>query len=194
MNKIFLVMKDPEAGPAEDNWTTMTMREFLQFKETEEGQRRKDNFARLDAIGVDDDILFVECSPEKVREIKRERNHSDYLRRMEEESGYRTVSLDAPVHTGDAGHVMTLHDLVADENVDTVEEAMTQVCLAELPGALDTLTTVERELVSAFYLSEVEISERRFAQVHGMTRFAVRECHRTAMGKLRWYFRKKKLL
>ena len=194
MNKIFLVMKDPEAGPSEDNWTTMTMREFLQFKKTEEGQRRKDNFARLDAIGVEDDILYVECDPEKAREIKRERNHSDYLRRMEEESGYRTVSLDAPVHTSDAGHVITLHDLVADENVDTVEEAMTRVCLVELPGALDTLTTVERELVSAFYLSEVKMPERRFAQVHGMTRFAVRECHRTALVKLRWYFRKKKLL
>ena len=40
MKKTFLVMKDPEAGPAEDNWTTMSMKEFLKFQETEEGQRK----------------------------------------------------------------------------------------------------------------------------------------------------------
>ena len=194
MKKTFLVMKDPEAGPAEDNWTTMSMKEFLKFQETEEGQRRKDNFARFDACGVEDDILFIECDPEKAREIKRERTHSEYLQKMEKESGYKTVSLDAPVHTGDAGHVITLYDLVADDDAHTEEEAMIQVSLAELPEALDTLTTVERELVSAFYLSEVKISERRFAREHDMSRFGVKQCHRKAMGKLRWYFRKKKLL
>ena len=55
-----MVKKNPNMPESEDNWIMMNGYEFARFMETEEGQRRKKNFAQIDACGEEDVIYVVE--------------------------------------------------------------------------------------------------------------------------------------
>ena len=95
MKKIYMVKKNPNMPENEDNWIMMNGFEFAMFMKTEEGQRRKNNFAQLDACSEDDDIYIVECGEERAKEWRSEKYAHDYLRECEEESGLETVSFNA---------------------------------------------------------------------------------------------------
>ena len=58
MKKIYMVKKNPNMPESEDNWIMMNGYEFARFMETEEGQRRKKNFAQIDACG-EEDVIYV---------------------------------------------------------------------------------------------------------------------------------------
>ena len=193
MKKIFLVMKDPTKGGREDNWISMESDEFMRFLGTEEGNRRRENFARLKAAGEDDSIIFVECSQEKAREIKQENNHTDYLHRQEKESGFRAVSLDYPVDVGEESPVSLL-EILGDEESDTEREAYVQLIMRELPSALEELNEAERALIAALYCGSGKASEIRYAEESGESRWSIRERHKSALRKLRLYYRRRKLL
>ena len=194
MKKTFLVMTDPEKGAREDNWTIMNAFEFARFMETEEGQSRKERFERLDAASEDDTILYLECDREKAPEIKSERNRADYLRRKEESIGYELLSLDAPVATGEDEGVLTLLDLLADEETDTEEMAYLAICRKELLPALSHLDPAELDLITALYISDEKKSLNSYAAESGVCRKVMRTRHAKAIRKLRLHFRKKRLL
>ena len=191
--RIYLVMKDPERGGVEDNWTIMDYFGFLRFLETEEGERRKDCFARLKEADEDDSMIFMECSRERAREIKSETNHMEYLRRQERERGYGISSLDQPAGSGE-GETSALLEILADEERDTEREAFEEILREELPAALAELTREERDVLMALYSDDGGMSERRLAEQAGVSRWSIREKHRSALRKLRMHYRKKKLL
>ena len=191
MKKIFLVKKDPELPGSEDNWSIMGYPEFARFLETEEGQRRKNLFARLDASDEDDCIIFLECDPKTSAEIKNENNHSDYLRRMEDEWPRMMLSLDAPTQ-GVRDEEISMMETIADEETDTESGAMTGIFIRELPAALSELNPFELDLMASLYAAGMSIDG--YAMLHGVTRWSIRQLHRSAIRKLRLHYRKKKLL
>ncbi len=193
MKKVFLVMTDPEKGAREDNWTIMDYGQFAAFLETEEGQRRKDGFERLDAASEDDDILYMEFGRAKAAEIKRERNHSDYLHNAEDESGIRTLSLDVPMDIGEED-MATLLDLIADETMDTERMAVDAILKAELPAAFAKLKPQEKDLMIALYFSDKRMTLREYARQCGMPKTCIQEKHNAALRKMRLHYRLKKLI
>ncbi len=191
--RIYLVMKDPERGGVEDNWIIMDYFGFLRFLETEEGERRKDCFARLKEADEDDSMIFMECSRERAREIKSETNHMEYLRRQEKDTGYSISSLDIPTYTGE-DELSPLSEILADEERDTEKEAFEDMIRDELPAALAELSQEDRDLLTALYSDDGKMSERRYADLFGIPRWRVQEWHKAVIRKLRLYYRRKKLL
>lgn len=194
MAKKFLVKKDPEVTGREDNWIIMNYEEFERFLQTEEGQRRKNSFERLDPADEGDDILYMECDRKSALVIKTDRNHSDYLKRAEQESGYETLSLDFVIEINEEGETRSYMDQAVDETMDTELMAIEGLLKKELPGAWAQLDPEEQELMTALYISDEKMTINKYATEHNVTRWRIRERHRSAIRKLRLYYRRKKLL
>lgn len=193
MEKIFLVMTDPEKGAREDNWTIMNYRQFAAFLKTEEGKKRRDCFERLGEACDEAGTIYIECSREKLPELWSERNHADYLRRQKDASGFLTVSLDAELEIKEDGDIGSLHDLIADEAQHTDDKAFLAIFRQELPAALAELDEAELELVMAF-ACDGKMTVTRYAREKGCSRRCIRNRKESALRKLRLHFRRKKLL
>ena len=62
MKRIYLVKKDPNMPPSEDNWIYMNQYQFCRFVETPEGKQRKNNFGQINAVDQEDLLYIVERS------------------------------------------------------------------------------------------------------------------------------------
>ena len=172
----------------------MDYREFARFLETEEGQRRKDRF---EIVGNRDDesgAIYMEFSSrEEALATRRERYHSEYLKKQEAESGYTTLSLDALAETEDEDGI-TLLDMIGGDGEDTEETVYEMLLKQNLPGALVQLNGPEAALAAAFYEAEEKMSENRYAKLTGEPRRRIHERHQSVKRKLRLYYRRKRLL
>lgn len=193
MKKTFLVMTDPEKGAREDNWTIMNAFEFARFMETEEGQKRKNHFERLDALDEDDDILIMECSTEQAMKVKSERNRADYCQRVKTETGFETMSLDGTAFGGDEEEILLI-EMIADEAMDTEEQAVKEILKAEIPAAMEELSKVEQDLIRALYMGDEKMTVNRYSNLTGRSRNYITAKHQSAIRKLRLHYRKKRLL
>ena len=187
MKKTYLVRKDAGKEAGEGNWMIMNAYEFARFMETEEGRRRKDGFCRLDGACAEDGTIYIECWRAKAAEIRKESNHAAYLRKLEQEGGQAAIPYGAETEEGRT-------EERADGTMDTEEMALAGILEEELPEALGCLDAGERALILALYAGDGKMTESRYAEEHGTTRWQIRERHKRALRKLRLHYRRKKLL
>ena len=161
MKKVFLVKKNPNMPESEDNWIMMNSYEFAMFIKTEEGQRRKNNFAPLDACSEEDDIYVVECGEERAKKWRSEKDAHDYLKECEAESGIETISFDSVEVDGEE---LSLEEVVADPNSDFLTDLIRKLEHEKLMHILETLPLEEYAIIHHLYLSETPISERTLAR------------------------------
>lgn len=116
--KTYLVKKDINKPDVQDNWIIMNGYEFARFMETEDGRRRKKNFAKLDRCDECDDAIIVECGAFRAKEWERQRLRELY--RACANSKYPTISYDYPSPRKEA---CCGDDFIADPVAD-IEEIM----------------------------------------------------------------------
>jgi len=188
-------MKDPSKPMSEENWAVMDYEQFARFLETDEGRRRKDRFEVLGNRDDEAGAIFAEFrSKAKALEARRERYHSEYLRKQETQSGILTISLDVPTQTGDDGESAPIIELIPDENMDTEKMAYERIMTKDIPASLENLKGLELELVMSFYAGEEKMTENRYSKLTGDSRRCIHERHQSAIRKLRLHYRRKKLL
>ena len=165
MKKIFLVKKDPEKN-GQDNWYVMEGKEFAEFISSEEGQRRKKDFGRLDACGYDDFIVIAECGKSAAVEWKRDRNRQDYLRRYEEE-------------------ILFAEEEDIRDPGDAEESVLIRVSAEEVRIAVMRLEPMEKLLIEKVYLTDEPVTLTKFAQMIGRDSSYVTRLRKKALGKLK---------
>ncbi len=79
MKRTFLVKKDPTIE-AQDNWLIMDYRQYAAWRETDEGRNREIVFGKLEACSDDDTVIFMECSEEASKELKKDCHRKQYIR------------------------------------------------------------------------------------------------------------------
>lgn len=170
MKKIYMVKKNPNMPESEDNWIMMNGYEFARFMETEEGQRRKKNFAQIDACGEEDDIYVVECGEERAKEWRSEKDAHDYLKECEIESGIETVSFNA---FDSDGEEINLEELIADPDADVLRNVLKNNEIERLHKALEQLDPDEYDLISTMFFGVKNRSERQTAKLYGVSCVAI---------------------
>lgn len=185
MKKIYMVKKNPNMPENEDNWIIMNGFEFAMFMKTEEGQRRKNNFAQLDACSEDDDIYIVECGEERAKEWRSEKDAHDYLRECEAESGLETVSFNA---VNKDGEEINLEDVFADPESDVVAEVIGKVTHEKLIEALKTLSDSDYDLIYHLYLADERLTAREYAAKMKVCEAAISKKKKRIIKKLKKYF------
>lgn len=178
MKRVYLVKKDPDLPAKDDNWITMNSYEFRKFMETEEGKKRKANFGMVPPADENDAAIFIECTPEDARRLKRENAQWAYQRMLEYESGYTTVSLEELI-SGDEGSGIA--DMILDEDMDTEAAVLKKTSRDDLIDAVMQLGDKEREVILARYFISEEKTVGELAQEMGLTRKQFLYRHNRAM-------------
>ena len=163
-------------------WTRLTGQALYDFLQTERGKKTY-FFVDTDDNGV---AIGVEIrNTELASNLKGDKNHSDYLKQVRDESGYITVSFDY-FETEDG---TSTGDEVIPNNDDSIEnDVLRQFDLETLRRALDTLTEDEYALICALFLQDEPMTESEYANQKGTTQQAINKRKKAILKKLRNYF------
>ena len=117
----------------------------------------------------EDDRIIMECSRKDFEKYQQEDRHSRYLQEHE-----KSRSIFPASHVGDRdgteeGYQDT--DLFVDESVDTAEQAICNLLMADLHRALQKLSQKERSFILDYYGME-KPSTLQLAKRYGITRQA----------------------
>ena len=139
--------------------------------------------------GFDDngDEIGVEIvDPKIIKEVVQEAKHSDYLREQERESGFTTLPFDALVMPD--GDEVSGEEVIADPDVDVEAEVIRRLNIMILRKALKTLTETEMDIITALYLCENPMSERKYAELLGIPQKTLNSRKNAILQKMRKFF------
>lgn len=165
MKKIYLIKKDVNKPAGENNWITMTSYEFVMFMKTDEGRRRKKNFAQIDACGCDDCIIVAECDKHIRDKIRREKKAHDRFVKNNASIGYTVFSYNEQENSEDD---LSGEELIQDIKINVEETIIEKHCIESLRKAIKELNEAERDLINHLYLNENTITARQYAKELGV--------------------------
>ncbi len=183
INTIYLIKRDVDKPYSQENWLTMNVNEFNAFVKTQDAKGRY--FADVGGHEYSDTWYILECPKETAMKWRKELNRHYYLKRMERESGYQTVSYHDLV-IGD--EVINGEEIITDVEDNFVAEVMHKIDLETLEKALDKLPLNEYEMIYRLYLSEYEISEREYARILGIPQKTLNSRKLSVIDKMRNIF------
>ena len=117
----------------------------------------------------EDDRIIMECSRKDFEKYQQEDRHSRYLQEHE-----KSRSIFPASHVGDRGGTEEGYqdtDLFVDESVDTAEQAICNLLMADLHRALQKLSQKERSFILDYYGME-KPSTLQLAKRYGISRQA----------------------
>jgi hypothetical protein len=183
--KTFLVKKDVNKPDSQDNWIIMNGHEFARFMETEDGQKRKRNFARLEQCDNHDDMVIIECGEEKAKAWENERQCERYHRSVNSDFATYSYDLYIPGRGSYCGD-----DVLPDPAVDVEAIVFERIRNEVLYEALYLLTPTEQNLIEQLYLSIESISLSEYAEQNGICIASAHGRKVRAFRKLKKYFEK----
>ena len=169
MKKTYWVKKNPKDAAG---WIEMDGKQFFEFINSSAGNGR---------YFMDCDSYEIEVTKEQYHEWKRETNHSDYLRKYEDEVevlslDYEYLNMDNDIF-GDG--------FLIDEHANTENEVIWVIDMELLADALRSLTDDERWLINELFLRDKPKTEDEIAAITGKTRQAVNKQKKKILKKLK---------
>lgn len=181
MKKLFFVKKDVNEPTGTNNWIEMNVDEFKKFISTEEGKARKNNFAPLLGFGTGDADYYIETTREEVSKIRKDNNRHAYLKKLEMESGFVTVSLNELDLFGENEQEDRIVDMTAfvDRSFIAKETSL------EIQKALSMLTDKQRDIICSLVYTDEPVRIIDYAKTHNMTSAAVIQTKERALKQLK---------
>lgn len=121
---------------------------------------------------------LYEVTKEKHKEMKREGNHTYYLKVQKKESGIVVHSLDALKEREFSGI-----EVIADKDADVEANAIKNMLIKAMNAAKEKLEPDERLLLELLY--EENMTEEEAGNVFGITQQAISKRHSKIIQKLR---------
>lgn len=181
MKKLFFVKKNVNEPTGTDNWIEMNVDEFKKFIETEAGRNRRNNFAPLLGFGTGDADYYIETTREEVSKIRKDNNRHAYLKKLEMESGFVTVSLNEIDLFGENEQEDRIVDMTAF--VDKIFIA--KETSLEIQKALSMLTDKQRDIICLLVYTDEPVRVIDYAKTHNMTSAAVIQTKERALKQLK---------
>lgn len=181
MKKLFFVKKDVNEPTGTNNWIEMNVDEFKKFISTEEGKARKNNFAPLLGFGTGDADYYIETTREEVSKIRKDNNRHAYLKKLEMESGFVTVSLNELDLFGENEQEDRIVDMTAfvDRSFIAKETSL------EIQKALSMLTDKQCDIICSLVYTDEPVRVIDYAKTHNMTCAAVIQTKERALKQLK---------
>lgn len=162
MNKLCFVKKDPSLPASNDNWIVMQYGEYCNFLNTPEGKLREPYFTELNACDYDDYIYYIECdTPQIAKDVRSDKDASDYQEKNREESGYETLSYHAEL-TDDPD--ITGEEVIKDESCNVEAEALTKVIHEIVAKEVNRLPSGDRDLIQGLSRSVDRLSVAAYSR------------------------------
>lgn len=181
MKKLFFVKKNVNEPTGTDNWIEMNVDEFKKFIGTEAGKNRRNNFAPLLGFGTGDADYYIETTREEVSKIRKDNNRHAYLKKLEMESGFVTVSLNEL----DLFDENEKEDRIADMTAFVDKIFIAKETSLEIQKALSMLTDKQRDIICSLVYTDEPVRVIDYAKTHNMTCTAVIQTKERALKQLK---------
>lgn len=129
------------------------------------------------------DSFVIECTKEQIEKLRKEKNHSQYIKRKKKESGLAEVSLNTLISTDEKELEMT--DVFIDENSNTEEYIEEKEKYESLYNALSLLDKEERELIDLLFFVEKPLTERQIAEKLNVSQSAINQKKKKIFKKIK---------
>ena len=181
MKRTFLVKKDP-TGDGQDNWLIMSYGQYAEWRKTEEGRNREIVFGKLEACSDDDTVIFMECSEEASKELKKDCHRKQYIRSRDAETPFQVMSYSTMTFQESETYG---EDVLEDTECNVEESVMQRMDVERVRTALKMLTPEERDIIKNFYFSENPLSGEALAEKFATTKSSIYRRRDHALRKLK---------
>ena len=181
MQTIYLVKKNPNQPPSNDNWIIMDGQQFYAFIHTEEGKKRNNNFVKM-CSEYDEECIVIECDPNSAAQYKAELNHSAYVDMVNKKSGYQTFFYH---HIDNGEEDMCGEDLLKDDSESIEDQVIAKMEIERLTGLIDLLGEEDQSIIYSFFFTRQPMTEAPYAKEHGMSQQLVHFRKERAITKLK---------
>lgn len=127
-------------------------------------------------------VIFMECSEEASKELKKDCHRRQYIRDRNLETSFQVMSYST----------MTFHDadicgedVLEDEDCNVEEEVVQRLDIERVRAALKALTPEERDIIMNFYFSENPLSGEALAEKFATTKSSIYRRRDHALRKLK---------
>jgi hypothetical protein len=180
MKATYLIWKTPPRNGANPDWQEISGKEFFALVRSLKNKDRY--FIKLQSMDGDDAdrAIFIEATEADYLDWKREKNHTDYLRKgrkMITVISYHSLESDDGECFGE--------ELLPTPNGD-VDAQYVNALLFE--AALASLSDEEYRLVEFLYLSNRRRSVRDYEQVTGVSKSTISRRQKAVLEKLKNFF------
>lgn len=146
-------------------WTRLSGKALHKFLQTERG---RNTYFFHDS---DEDGIYIEIRNAALKaDFLKDKNHRDYLKQMQTQSRYVTVTFNL-IETDDGAG--SGEDVIADDSPGIIENIVHNEEINTLRRALKTLTEEEMLIIEKLYLFPETISTRELAKEMGVSQTVV---------------------
>lgn len=160
-------------------------RQAYEYLKSPEGQNKR--FMRTSSHEDGGEEEFVEIPSSLMKQHRKDERHKQYVSDCMENSGLITISLYA-MEDDEGSDLSSGEELIPDPSSNVEAQVLHEISLEILRSALKALTDEERKLIYALYLSERRCSERKLAEIMGVSQVAVHKRKNAVLEKLRNFF------
>ena len=178
MKTTYLIWKNPDGNGVSPEWRQITGMEFLALVRSLEGKNQY--FITLPGIDDNDGAIVMEATEEKYQDWKREKNHSDYLRKC----GKDTTVVSYHAMESEDGECYG-EELLRDNDCDVETQCINT---QGFEAAIASLTEPERRLVEYLYLSDNPGTVRSYAELTRISKSTVSRWNMAILEKLKKFF------
>lgn len=156
-----------------------------EYLSSEEGKRKY--FMKTSAFEDGGELEWIEVPEDLVPQHCKEKRREQYVSDCIEESGFVTISFYAAADD-DSSDVASGEELIEDPTCDVEVQALRNIDIATLRGALKKLTAEEMWLLERLFLSASPVSENKLSHELGITQSTLNYRKRQVLNKLKKYF------
>jgi len=179
MKTTYWIWKQPPNSGETPIWQEITGNEFLALVRSPASKNR--HFIKLHSTDLDgkDGVLVMEATRDDFINWKREKNHSDYLKKFGSEIdvvSYHTLESDDSESFGE--------EMLRDDDCDVEADYMAQLDREIVRAALSQLNEDEQKMIEYFCLSDKQGTEREYSKLTGIPRKTINDRKKRAFTKL----------
>ncbi len=181
MKKEFYVRNDAAEVKNQESLVLKSRADFSIYAKSGMQDAKVNAFAKIGSCDGNDTMFVMECDIEKANEVTKEWDAVRKRRKVNQNSGYMTVSLS---EYDNEEECICGDEIITDETVNVEEEAVKNVMIEEMLKAIKNLPDDERDLIESLYLSG-GFTEKSYGKANGMSQQTVHNKKNRILKKLR---------
>ncbi len=183
----YLVWVNPPRDGVNPDWKEITGKEFFALTRSPEAAVRY--FIKLESTDEDGDDgrIVMESTKAEYREWRKEKDHSDYIRKNGDEKGYQTFSYhDYTTSDGD----FYGEEILWDYACDVEKECLNVFAQEAVWAAVARLNEKDQRMIRYLYLSDKPGTERGYSALTGIPYMTVHDRKTRILKRLKNFLKK----
>lgn len=130
-------------------------------------------FYKLNEPSDEKDLILIEIPQNKVKSIRKDVRHQQYVQQITQESEIKTISINEIIKVDSLNEDVTIEDTIADNSISIEELIIKKSEYEQLHNGLALLSEKERELIELLFFEKKHITEKEISISQGVSKQAI---------------------